>query len=97
MLWKEASNNGGGVEAHLQWSAALDFQEKNGRWPAARSEKDAAELYELCKAISESNQKQDSAESPTVWSQTFTPPDYMTTFDKAWGVPRELNEKTVKR
>lgn len=95
MLSANAGRDGRGIEIHLQWAAALDFEEKNGRWPGRA---DGAAFAEAVQAVSDRNKAADSKESPTIWLQNSEEPDWVNTFDLQWpGTDRKANKETVER
>ena len=93
MLDTEAAYRGDGIDVHLAFAAVLDFQEKEGRWPRMRSKDDADAMLKIATGISDARKEMDSA----IWAQTYTEPDWMETFDNQWGVPRDVNARTVGR
>ncbi len=98
MLSSGGGEAGHGVECHLQWQAALEFQAANGRWPRVHSGADADAVFATAQALSAAAQAKDAdGGAPTIWAQTYTAPDYVETFDAKWGVPRELDAVRVKR
>ena len=94
MLEAEAGGRGDGIDVHLALSAVLDFQEKEGRWPRLHDGADADAVLELAAAVSERHR---ALGGDAIWAQTFTPPDWLETFDNTWGVPRELDGARVRR
>ena len=98
MLDSEKAQRGDGIDLHLAYSATLDFHEAHGRWPQPRSKQDADELLALAQAASDRHSAAERADGrPTIWAQRFTEPDYLATFENAWGVARPLDAARVRR
>ena len=98
MLEAEAGGRGDGIDVHLALSAVLEFEAAEGRWPALHDDRDADAVLKLAEAVSERHRALDAAgDGAAIWAQTFTPPDFMETFDNTWGVPRELDAVRVRR
>ena len=92
MIVEEDSMAGHGIEVHLQWCAAMEFQQEHGRWPSRRSSKDAELMVQFVEALSNTNQKLTTDEKPTIFLQTNGPEPW----NPKWE-PREINVERVTR
>jgi ubiquitin-activating enzyme E1 len=86
MLRGEDWELGKGVEVHLSIAAALDFHEKNNRWPQLHNAEDASELLDIAKGISDSRKDIDGA----CWAQSIQ-------YGFPTGEARDLDEKRIAR
>eukprot|EP01044_Picomonas_judraskeda_P000417 COSAG03_NODE_18_length_21685_cov_15.938988_23_plen_762_part_00 len=93
MLEAEAGNRGDGIDVHLAFAAVLDFQEQTGAWPRDGNVEDARQVLSIAEEISAARKDIEGA----IWAQTYTEPDYMTSFEKTWGVPRNLDATRIMR
>ena len=86
MLRGEDWELGKGVEVHLSIAAALDFHEKNNRWPQLHNADDAKKLVESTKCISNSRKDTEGA----CWAQSIQ-------YGFPMGEPRDVDEKRIAR
>eukprot|EP00985_Skeletonema_marinoi_P035356 scaffold46347_cov153-Skeletonema_marinoi.AAC.1 len=86
MLRGEDWELGKGVEVHLSIAAALDFHEKNNRWPQLHNVDDSSQMVEIATSISDSRKDTEGA----CWAQSIQ-------YGFPMGEPRDVDKKRIAR
>jgi len=81
-LWER----GVATDIHICWAAALEFYEKEKKWPALHSNDDAKKFYDVCQELNKARAEVEGACIATSWS-----------WEKFGAENRDVDESRAKR